>query len=559
VLPLWELSIFPLVASSVEALKMPNPSDSDNQFPLVTLRLLRQLKAGKKRLKVADSTGARLNNEELLIRTLALRRCLLREVIGADEKYVGVFLPPSAPAVVTNFALGLADRVTVNLNYTVSNSVLKQCCEVAELKHIITSRRFVEKVGMELSAPAVYLEDLKDKVSLGDKIFAALNAKLRSPEGLHKSLGLNHKKHSDPLTVIFTSGSTGVPKGVVLTGGNIDSNIQGIDEAIRLNDNDVVLGILPFFHSFGYTVTLWSALSLPCAAVFHYSPLEARPIGKLAEQYKATVLLATPTFLRSYIRRIEPEQFKNLDVVVVGAEKMPIALADEFEKRFGVRPVEGYGTTELSPLVSVNIPPSRVGNRKEPGLKEGSVGKTVTNVHARVVGFDSDEPLPTGEAGLLEIRGRNVMQGYMKRPDLTAEVMHGQWYRTGDVAMLDGQGFITITGRLSRFSKIGGEMVPHIQIEETMTEIVGSNEDGTMRVGITAIPDEKRGERLVVLYTSLPISKSELLQKMQLAGLPNLFLPGEDSFLEVKAIPVLGTGKLDLKGMRQVALDHFAK
>ncbi len=538
---------------------MTNPSTSGSTYPLVTLRLLRQLKSGKQRMKVADSTGVKLNNEELLIRTLALRRCLLREVLGADEKHVGVFLPPSVPAVVTNFALGLADRVTVNLNYTVSSAVLKQCCEVAELKHVITSRRFMEKVGLELSTPAVYLEDLKDKVSLMDKLLAAANAKLRSAEGLHRSLGLSHKKESDPLTIIFTSGSTGVPKGVVLTCGNIDSNVQGIDEAIRLHEQDVILGILPFFHSFGFTVTLWSALCLPCAAVYHYSPLEARPIGKLAEQFKATVLLATPTFLRSYLRRIEPDQFKTLEVVVVGAEKMPIALAEDFEKRFGVRPVEGYGTTELSPLVSVNIPPTRVGDRKNSGLKEGTVGQTVTNVHARVVGFESDEPMPVGEPGLLEISGRNVMQGYLKRPDLTADVMHGQWYRTGDVATIDDEGFITITGRMSRFSKIGGEMVPHIQIEETMTEIVGANEDGTMRVAVTAIPDEKRGERLIVLYTSLPISKSELLQKMQLAGLPNLFLPSEDSFLEVAAVPVLGSGKLDLKGMRQVALDHFAK
>lgn len=538
---------------------MSNSTSTAPANPIVTLRLLRQLKLGKNRFKVADSTGAKLSNEELLIKTLALRRYLLRESLGTDEKHVGVFLPPSVPAVVTNFALGLADRVAVNLNYTVSSAVLKQCCEVADLKHVITSRRFVEKVGMEISAPTIFLEDLKDKVSWSDKLFAFLNAKLRSADALHRALGLGHKQESDPLTVIFTSGSTGVPKGVVLSCGNIDSNVQGIDESIRLTAEDVVLGILPFFHSFGYTVTLWSALTLPCAAVYHYSPLEPRPIGKLAEQFGATVLLATPTFLRTYIRRIEPEQFKKLNVVVVGAEKMPIALADDFEKQFGIRPVEGYGTTELSPLVSVNIPPTRAGNRRNSGLREGSVGQPVRGVEARVVDFDSDKVLSIGEPGLLEIRGRNVMQGYLHQPELTAQVMHDEWYRTGDVAVIDQDGFISITGRLSRFSKIGGEMVPHIQIEETMTEIVGANEDGTMRVAITAVPDEKRGERLVVLYTSLTVTKSELLQKLQLAGLPNLYLPGEDSFIEVERIPVLGTGKLDLKGMRQVALDHYKK
>lgn len=173
------------------------------------------------------------------------------------------------------------------------------------------------------------------------------------------------------------------------------------------------------------------------------------------------------------------------------------------------------------------------------------------------MGVDDDQVLPVGSTGLLEIRGPNVMQGYLNREDLTADVMHEQWYRTGDMAFIDTEGFIHITGRLSRFSKIGGEMVPHIQIEETMAEIIGANEDGTMRVAITAIPDEKRGERLVVLHTELQISKSELLQKLQQAGLPNLYLPSEDSFVQVPAIPVLGSGKLDLKGMRQVALDHF--
>ena len=205
----------------------------------------------------------------------------------------------------------------------------------------------------------------------------------------------------------------------------------------------------------------------------------------------------------------------------------------------------------------MNIPSKRVGERQDSGLREGSVGRPVCHVEARVVGLDDDQVLEIGATGLLEIRGPNVMQGYLNRDDLTKEVMHDDWSRTGDVAFIDTDGYIHITGRLSRFSKIGGEMVPHIQIEETMTEIVGGNEDGSMRVAITAIPDEKRGERLVVLHTELPIGKSELLQKLSRAGLPNLYLPSEDSFVSVSAVPILGSGKLDLKAMRQVALDHF--
>ncbi len=292
---------------------MVKPPEIDPSTPVITLRLLRQLKSGKNEYKVADSTGAKLSNEELLIRTLVLRRYLLREVLGpeSDEKNVGVFLPPSVPAVVTNFALGLANRVAVNLNYTVSESVLKQCCEAGNLKRVITSRKFMEKLGMNLPVPLIYLEDLKDKISWTDKLFAAANAKLRSADGLHRALGLGAKKHGDPLTIIFTSGSTGVPKGVVLSCGNIESNVQGIDVSIRLRADDVVLGILPFFHSFGYTVTLWSALSLPCSAVYHYSPLEARPIGKLASHFGATVLLATPTSFEPTCEGLNPSSSRR--------------------------------------------------------------------------------------------------------------------------------------------------------------------------------------------------------------------------------------------------------
>lgn len=529
----------------------------DNATCLVTLRLIRQLKEAKGRLKVADSTGIKLTGQELLLRTLALRRFLLREIISPDEEMVGIFLPPCVPAVVVNLALSLAGRVGVNLNYTVATGVLQECCKVVGLKHVLTSRRFIEKVNLDPGCEKIFLEDLKVRISWSDKLLAAFNAKCRSAQGLLRSLGVSNKKPHDPLTIIFTSGSTGIPKGVVLTYENVGSNVEGIHSRIRLNEKDVMLGILPFFHSFGYTIALWGGMSLPSAAVYHTSPLDVKQIGKLAEEFRATVLLATPTFLRTYLRRVEPEQFRHLDVVVLGAEKMPLDLATEFEKKFGVRPVEGYGTTELSPLVSVNVPPSRAQQTERCLLREGTVGVPIEHVDARVVSIDDDSPLPVDNIGLLEIRGPNVMQGYYKRPDLTAEVMHDGWYRTGDVARIDQDGFIEITGRLSRFSKIGGEMVPHIQIEETIGSILGANEDGTMRAAVTSIPDPKRGERLIVLHTPLGMEKRELLSKMSLTGLPNLYLPSEDSFLLVEAIPVLGSGKLDLKAMRDIAQKNF--
>lgn len=532
-----------------------NSSQADS--PFITLEVLRRLKSKNKPVKVADSTGAKLSNRDLLIRTLALRRFLLREVIGPEEERVGVFLPPTVPALATNLALTLAGRVCVNLNYTASSTQLKQCCELAGLKHVITSRKFVEKVGLDPGAPQVYLEDIRERITIGDKLTALLNARLRSAEWLHQAFGLSQKKPADLLTIIFTSGSTGFPKGVMLTSDNVLSNIEGIAAAVNLTERDTLLGILPFFHSFGYTVTIWAPLCLECSCVYHFSPLEARPIGKLAEDYGATVLLATPTFLRSYIRRVDEQQFQSLEVVIVGAEKMPIDVAEEFEKKFGVRPVEGYGTTELSPVVSVNIPPSRALSKIN-GLREGSVGRPLQDIRARVVSVDNDQPLGIGEAGLLEISGPNVMKGYLDRPDLTNEVMHDGWYRTGDMAKIDADGFIYITGRLSRFSKIAGEMVPHILIEQAISEIVGLDDEGLQQIAISSVPDPKRGERLVVLHKpGMGVQPSEILRKLTERGLPNLYLPTEDSFAEVPAIPMLGSGKLDLKGLQQAAKDRF--
>ena len=526
----------------------------------VTQRVIREWKRRGSRLKMADSMGTEVSGTNALIRTLILRRLLLRKVLAPDEQYLGLLLPPSAASTMANVAVALCGRVSVNLNYTVTSDVLNECIKLAGIKHVLTSRRFMEKMNFSLNAELVYLEDFKDAVTLVDKIACAAAAKFVPASMLDQWLGLTQRKVDDPLTVIFTSGSTGVPKGVVLTYGNINHNVTAIGECVGLNDNDVVMGILPFFHSFGYTVTLWSVQALPPCGIYHFNPLEARQVGKMCEQYGATVLLATPTFLTNYVRRVEPKQFEKLDVVIAGAEKLPVSVSDAFEERFKIRPVEGYGTTELSPLVSVNIPPTRDKTGKNEGWLEGSVGRPVKDVQARIISLDDpSKVLPIGESGMLQIKGPNVMKGYLHREDLTSKVLKDGWYETGDVAFLDPKGFIHITGRQSRFSKIGGEMVPHIQIEETISKILGvqgdSESNGPQAV-ITAVPDPKRGERLIVLHTKLPMTPGEITKRLQSEGLPNLYIPSEDSFFEVEQIPVLGTGKLDLRGMQQLAKER---
>jgi acyl-[acyl-carrier-protein]-phospholipid O-acyltransferase/long-chain-fatty-acid--[acyl-carrier-protein] ligase len=290
--------------------------------------------------------------------------------------------------------------------------------------------------------------------------------------------------------------------------------------------------------------------------------MDARQVGKVIERNKATILLSTPTFLRSYLRRCSKEEFASLDTVVVGAEKLPKELSDAFEKKFDIKPVEGYGTTELSPLVSVNIPPSRAATGHQADLREGTVGRTVPGVAAKIVDADGTE-LGVDESGMLLIAGANVMKGYIKQPEKTAEVVRDGWYVTGDIAAIDKDGFIRITGRESRVSKNGGEMFTHLRIEESLLEVVGSggndddNEDekeGELKIAVTALPDPKKGERIIVLHTQLKQSVDELTAALRAQGLPNLYIPNADGYYQVDTIPILGTGKLDLRGMKDLAL-----
>jgi acyl-[acyl-carrier-protein]-phospholipid O-acyltransferase/long-chain-fatty-acid--[acyl-carrier-protein] ligase len=506
--------------------------------------------------KIVDSTGIEMTGGSLLMRTLIFRRLLLRNVFQPDEQYVGLLIPPSAGGVLANAAVTLSRRVAVNLNYTVSSEVLNYCIAQCGIRHVLTSRRFMERFDFKLDAELVYLEDLREQVTTADKLVAALDTYLLPSAVLERWLGLDKIKLDDVFTIIYTSGSTGKPKGVMLTYDNIGTNATAIDDILQLNERDVVCGILPLFHSMGFTVGLWSVLALDVTGAYHFSPLDAKVIGKLCHDYKVTIIITTPTFLRSYMRRCTPEEFASFNLVVTGAEKLPTDLLRDFEAKFGIRPMEGYGTTELAPIVSLNIPPNRAIGGSRELERIGTVGKPIPGVTAKVTDLETGRDLPVGESGMLWIKGPNVMKGYFKMPEQTAKVLRDGWYSTGDMAMLDDDGFIHITGRLSRFSKIGGEMVPHIHVEEILQRILGGEEDKPL-VAVTAVPDARKGERLIVLHLPTDKTADQIAKELTAAGLPNLWIPSADSFFEVSEIPLLGTGKLDLQGVKELAQEKL--
>jgi acyl-[acyl-carrier-protein]-phospholipid O-acyltransferase/long-chain-fatty-acid--[acyl-carrier-protein] ligase len=502
------------------------------------------------RFAMADGQTPKLTFFAVLARTLFLARRLRKTWQG--QEMVGVLLPPSIPGALVNFAAMLMGKVPVNLNYTASNETLESCAKQCNLKTVITARAFLERVHVTPPAETVFLEDIAQKPRFGERLGAAL-AFFLPPRLVEKYAGAEGKTTlEDIATIIFSSGSTGEPKGVVLTHYNIAANVEQLNQVFLLHSNDRIMGILPFFHSFGFTGTLCLPAATGIGVVFHPNPLDSRVIGALVNKYAVTMLLATPTFLNAYTRRCEPEQFGSLRFVMAGAEKLPERISQAFEDRFGIRPLEGYGCTECSPAVTVNTIDFRAASFRQVGAKRGSIGHPLPGMTVKILDPETQQPLSVNQPGLLFVRGPNVMQGYLNQPEKTAAVLRDGWYNTGDIAMLDEDGFLRVTDRLSRFSKIGGEMVPHIKVEDKLHELAKATEQVFV---VTAVPDERKGERLMVLHT-LPEDKlKETLELLAKCDLPALWRPRPDQFLHVEKLPYLGTGKLDLRKARELALE----
>jgi acyl-[acyl-carrier-protein]-phospholipid O-acyltransferase / long-chain-fatty-acid--[acyl-carrier-protein] ligase len=482
--------------------------------------------------------------------------CVTRYLRGrlGSEANVGIWLPTSLGGALANLAIAFLRKTSVNLNYTAGPDAVSSAARQAGLRTVVTSRRFVLRFALDLppDIERIYLEDVLAAVTKGQQIRTFVMALFLPAWFIDRVvLGLHRHSIDDVLTIVFSSGSTGEPKGIVLTHRNVGSNVDSAIQTIQIHRGDRLLGVLPFFHSFGYTVALWAPLAAAAAAIYYPDPRAAKEVGNLVRKHAATLMLSTATFLRFYVRRCEADDFRSLRLIICGAEKLPVKLQDEFFAKFGVLPFEGYGCTELSPVVSTNLPDLTIDGFKQICNTSGTVGQPILGVAVKAFTPETREPLSSGVEGILCGKGPNVMLGYLNQPEKTKDAIRDGWYNTGDIGLVQADGFVKITGRISRFAKIAGEMVPLEKVEEELHEAFGG---GDRVLAVAAVPDEKRGERLIVLYLpELDDKLPGLLEAIARRGLPNLWVPDVRDCYRVETLPLLGSGKLDLKRLSDIA------
>jgi acyl-[acyl-carrier-protein]-phospholipid O-acyltransferase/long-chain-fatty-acid--[acyl-carrier-protein] ligase len=520
-------------------------TDKREQHDTIGRRFVAAARSQWSKLAIADSFGKEMTFGKALIGAQLLRRWLDKH--APNQPMIGLLLPNSVGTALANIAVTLSGRTAVNLNFTAGPASMASAIEQCEIKTVLSSKLFLVKQKIDPMPGVVYIEELIPKFSGVDKAIAFLQSKFL-PAGM-----LAKGTTDDVAAIIFSSGSTGEPKGVELTHWNLISNMESVAQVYPVGPSDVMLGILPFFHSFGFGYNLWFPLLNRFPVIFHPNPSDAKTIGELSQKYGATFLLSTPTFASTYARKCSKEQFSKIRYVLVGAEKLRPAVAQQFEEKFGIRMHEGYGCTEMAPVVSVNGPDfisDDPAQNSQLGFKGESVGRPLPGVSLRFVDPATLEPVPFGQEGMLLVKGPSRMRGYLKQPERTAKALVDGYYNTGDMARLDDEGFLFITGRLSRFSKIGGEMVPHLKVEECLQEIM--DEATCLVIGV---PDAQRGERLVVLHTSKTLTPAAMVEHLNNADLPALWIPKPNQFFAVESIPTLGTGKTDLRKSTDLAIE----
>ncbi|MCP4406859.1 MAG: acyl-[ACP]--phospholipid O-acyltransferase [Gammaproteobacteria bacterium] len=529
-----------------------------DSIPLEWCRTVKRLSSAT---GVVDSRGEPFSNAKTLTVAIAFSRLIRRY---SPEQNIGLLLPTSSVGIIVNMATLMGGKTVVNLNYTVNLQALQSAVVKAEIQSIYTSRRFVDKLqkrGVDLRpllavVKVYFLEDLKDEIANAAKLGILIFVKCL-PAWLLYTLLCRNTPIENPAAILFSSGSEGEPKGIVLSHKNIMGNIKQVSDVLNTQADDVVMGSLPLFHAFGMTVTGFMPLIEGVPLVCHPDPTDAVNVAKAIAKYRATVFCGTSTILRLYTknRRIVPPMLESLRVVVAGAEKLNNDVREAFKFKFNKDIYEGYGATETTPVACVNIPDQIDITywRLQAGQKLGTVGMPLPGTGLRIVNPETLEDLPTGEDGLILIGGTQVMIGYLKDPEKTADVLVEidgiEWYKTGDKGHVDEDGFLTIVDRYSRFAKIGGEMISLSAVEGQVRQVLNDSE---LEMVVVGLPDGKKGEKISLLITGN--GETDGLRKQLIAAKCSpLMIPAE--IYSVKELPKLGSGKTDFKAAVKMATE----
>lgn len=489
---------------------------------------------------IEDSLGMAMTYGQ----TLTAGVLLSRHVRKFEGENVALLFPASAGGALAFVATALSGKVPVGLNFIAGKDEQDWVIKTCNIKTIFTSRKFIQKAEIPEKPGMVFIEDLKEKISMLQKMLTYFSCKFRSIRSLIKKYkDLNSPERT--AIILFTSGSESNPKGVPLSNLNIESAIRCYGTIFGPKPEDKILGTLPFFHVFGFVACLWMPLMLGMGVVFHPNPTDYEKLGRLIQKYRVTMLLGTSTLFRGYMKKWKREQASSVRLAFAGAEKLNQNVREKFYEKLGINILEAYGVTESCSCLTVNNPTD---------FCHGSVGKLMPVVQCKIVGPENYEELPPGKEGLIIIKGPNVMRGYYKSPEQTQKAFHDGFYITGDIGKFEN-GFLYITDRLKRFAKVGGEMIPLAPIEDKLSIVLDKNiEDEKRRCAIVNIPHTQKGEQLMAFVVDTDMDKVSLNSELDKAGLPKLSQPGQ--YLPIEAIPMLPSGKVDYKKLKEIALEN---
>jgi acyl-[acyl-carrier-protein]-phospholipid O-acyltransferase/long-chain-fatty-acid--[acyl-carrier-protein] ligase len=478
-------------------------------------------------------TGRAMTYEKALIASLILSK----KLSGEKDRHIGIMIPTSMGAILTVLGVLFLGKIPVMINYSTG---AEENCRFAQktcaFTTIVTSRALLDKIKCPLVPGMVCIEDILKGVTTFDKIKSALKAK-RSARGIIASLPA--AEPDDPVVILFTSGSEKEPKAVPLSHRNIRTNLDDAVKALPISHADVLFSILPLFHVFGYTVNLWLPITLGMTALTYANPLEYRKISQLVKSDKPTIMAGTPSFFAGYLRESETGDFASLRLVIPGADKTPEWLRQGYKQKHNIDLLEGYGCTETSPIISVNTPAYN---------RPGSIGKPFASVSARIVDPETGAEKARGEEGLLKVKGDSVMKGYLD-PAETAKSLKDGWYDTGDMAMIDTDGFIWHRGRYKRFIKVGGEMVSLVKTESVLEQVLPEG----VECCVVEAADEFKGSRLVAAI-SKAVDEDELIRKLS-AKLPAIAIPKK--FVVIGELPKMGSGKIDFRTTGKMVIERL--